>query len=208
MKVWTLVPIVLMFVWWAWAAITLVRTGRESPTVQAALRSPLSIEFRWRDRPHLAFSAPHIAAFVRELEAAGFQRIGALEEAAGLARIPELVFLSSDGEVRATVWLWMRLAWGQLKAHVNFISETTDGTLVYTTDGSAPLSAPGLEAQAGFGSIADRLRMHRALLSQQPTEPRRLDATTDEMDRISLTFYERTPPRDPVPEDDVIGLFG
>jgi hypothetical protein len=194
MSEWLLVPIILVVAWIVWALVTFVLLLREAPTVQQALREPATIRFLWRTRPHLAFSAPHVAKVVREIESGGFVRVGALDEAAGLARVPSLVLLSSDGEVKATVWLWMRLAWGQLQTHVNFISQTNDGTLVYTTDGTPPQAARSLEAQAGSGSIADRLASHRALVRRQASEPRLLAATREEMERLTRTFYERLPP--------------
>ena len=194
MSPWLVVPIVLVGAWIAWALITFVLLVREAPTVQQALREPATIRFLWRTRPHLAFSAPHVAAVVREIESAGFVRVGALDEAAGLARVPSLVLVSSDGEVKATVWLWMRLAWLQLAPHVNFVSELESGTLVYTTDGTPPQGARDLVGQAGTGSIADRIASHRELLRRQLNEPRRLVATREEMERLTRAFYERMPP--------------
>ena len=201
-----LVPLVVVAAWLVWAILTFLLLVREAPTVDAALREPSTIRFLWRDRPHVAFAAPHVATIVRELEAAGFVRLGSLDEAAGLARIPTLVLLSSDGQVKANVWLWMRLAWFQLQPHVNFVSETADGTIVYTTDGTAPRPAPGLASQVGAGAIVDRIAMHRALLSRQPNGPRRLDATTEDMDRLARTFYERMPPPADPAGDETIGL--
>jgi len=195
-----LVPLVVVAAWLLWAIVTFLLLVREAPTVDAALREPSTIRFLWRDRPHVGFAAPHVATIVRELEAVGFVRLGSLDEAAGLARIPTLVLLSSDGQVKATVWLWMRLAWFQLQPHVNFVSETADGTIVYTTDGTAPRPAPGFASQVGAGAIVDRIAMHHTLLSRQPSGPRRLDPTTEEMDRLARTFYERMPP--PVLTDD------
>ena len=207
MNAWlALVPVVVVAAWLVWAIVTFVLLVREAPTVDEALRAPSMIRFLWRDRPHLAFSAPHVARIVRELEAAGFVRLGSLDEAAGLARIPTLVLLSSDGQVKANVWLWMRLAWFQLQPHVNFVSETKDGTIVYTTDGTAPSAAPGFASQVGAGAIVDRIAMHRALLSQQPSGPRRLDATTDDMDRLDRTFYERMPPPAYPAAEETVGL--
>ena len=206
MNVWlALLPLVIVGAWLVWAILTFVLLVREAPTVQEALRAPSTIRFLWREHPRLAFSAPNVAMIVRELEAAGFVRLGSLDEAAGLARVPTLVLLSSDGQVKANVWLWMRLAWFQLQPHVNFVSETEDGTIVYTTDGTAPRPAPDLASQVGTGSIPDRVAMHRALLSQQPSAPRRLDATTEEMDRLARTFYARMPP--PVLRDDDVSAL-
>ena len=206
MSAWLFVPIVLVGAWIAWALITFVLLVREAPTVQQALREPATIRFLWRARPHLAFSAPHVARVVREIESAGFVRVGALDEAAGLARVPSLVLLSADGEVKATVWLWMRLAWLQLAPHVNFLSETERGTLVYTTDGTPPQGAGDLVGQAGTGSIADRIASHRELLRRQLNEPRRLAATREEMERLTRTFYERMPPPpiEPVADEVIV----
>jgi hypothetical protein len=191
---WWLVPIVLAGAWLVWAVVTFVLLVREAPTVEEALRTPSMIRFHWRDRPHLAFSAPHVARVVREIEAAGFVRLGVLDEAAGLARIPTLVLLSTDGEVKATVWLWMRLAWLQLQPHVNFVSVTNGGTLVYTSDGSALGPAPGFASQVGVGPISERVAMHRALLRQQDGAASQLHATRGEMEELSRTFYARMPP--------------
>jgi hypothetical protein len=88
----------------------------------------------------------------------------------------------------------MRLAWLQLQPHVNFVSVTKGGTLVYTSDGSALLPAPGLVSQVGVGPISERVAMHRALLRRQDGAASQLHATRGEMEELSRTFYARMPP--------------
>jgi hypothetical protein len=182
------VVLLLFLAWLSCFLASFAQIVAEALTVRRALDDENGVRLVWRARPHLWFKMGSPRRGRVALEAAGFTAVGARDEHAGIIRIPEMVFVSADQQIVATIWVWRWLSVGQLRGHLSLWSRAGE-TLVGTTE-VGPNPGKAVLNQVLDTPLEDRLAAHRALLASQEGEPARF-ATQEDCDGLALEIHRR-----------------